>query len=266
MKVHKRIHTGEKPFSRCNTSRNTRLSENQGYWRNKKEFTLVINHSAAHSVTRSSLKQIFWRLLKESMLMKNPLAAKGVITNVNNQLHSDLSFPLVCCWHRVVCCVSEKNGSRKVKTNTQDLPATFQKNLAKHSSDFIEDTRKNPHHWETNQLLTIRLQMLYIRQSKTHVRTTLVISHSATKSVITNANNQLHWRHTKESTSMRNHPAAQSVTRYSVSQDARMAFTKQQSRTNNIFLKTIYSDTCQPICECQVSFPLLRIRINQDKP
>ena len=26
------------------------------------------------------------------------------------------------------------------------------------------------------------------------------------------------------------------------------------------------NDTLQPICECQVSFPLLRIRINQDKP
>ena len=165
-------------------------------------------------------------------------ATKSVITNVNNQLHSDLSFPLVCCWHRVVCCVSEKNGSRKVKTNTQDLPATFQKNLAKHSSDFIEDTRKNPHHWETNQLLTIRLQMLYIRQSKMHVRTTVVISHSAAKSVITNANNQLHWRHTKESTSMRNHPAAQSVTRYSVSQDARMAFTNMLDRSQEL---TIYS-------------------------
>ena len=33
---------------------------------------------------------------------------------------------------------------------------------------------------------------------------TLVISHSAAKSVITNANNQLHWRHPKESTLMRN--------------------------------------------------------------
>ena len=26
------------------------------------------------------------------------------------------------------------------------------------------------------------------------------------------------------------------------------------------------NDTLQPICEFQVSFPLLRIRINQDKP
>ena len=36
---------------------------------------------------------------------------------------------------------------------------------------------------------------------------TLVISHSAAKSVNTNANNQVHWIHTKESTPMRNHLA-----------------------------------------------------------
>ena len=69
---------------------------------------------------------------------------------------------------------------------------------------------------------------------------TLVISHSAAKSVITNANNQVHWMHTKESTPMRNHSAFifSKCDKVLVSQVAKLAFTNMLGRSQE---PTIYS-------------------------
>ena len=44
-----------------------------------KESTLVRNHSAAQSVTRSLVNQFIWRLMKESTLMRNHSVAQNVI-------------------------------------------------------------------------------------------------------------------------------------------------------------------------------------------
>ena len=169
-----------------------------------KESILVRNLSAIQSVTRLSEYQGYWRDIKEFTLVINRSAA-----------------------HSVTRCSLWQIFWRLIKEST------LMKNPL--AAKGVITNVNNQLHWRhtkestpINQLLTMWLQMLYLRQSTMPVRI-----YSATKSVITNANNQLHWRHTKESTSMRNHPAAQSVTRYSVSQDARMAFTNMLGRSQD---------------------------------
>ena len=154
----------------------TRHSENQGYWRDMKESTLVINRLAAHSVTRSSLKHIFWRLIKESIFWRRLLGRNTSVKwlsyfqiHLDKRIHTD-EKPFSCkrCDYKCKQSIALKTHER---IHTDEKPFSCSQCGYKCSTSGS-------------------LRRMY--------EPTLVISHSAAKSVITNANNQVHWMHTKE--------------------------------------------------------------------
>ena len=51
-----------------------------------KESTLVINHSAAHSVTTNAQQHTIWRDTKQSTQVQNLSAAPNVTSNADNQV------------------------------------------------------------------------------------------------------------------------------------------------------------------------------------